>query len=154
MPQQTKALSKAEETYTKAIFNLTKEKGYANTMAIATALGVKPPSVTGMLRKLRKRKLINYERYRSITLTANGEALAEMLEHRHETIKQFLKILGVEERIADEDSCEIEHVVHNETMEKLTEFVAFTQGSPKSPRWLEHFKYYGKTGKRRCCKLV
>ncbi|MCP8311295.1 MAG: metal-dependent transcriptional regulator [Candidatus Methylarchaceae archaeon HK01B] len=143
-------LSKTEETYLERIYDLTKEKGYANVVDIAMALNVKPPSVTEMLQKLEKHNLVNYERYRGVTLTKKGEVLAKSLEQFHGTLRRFFEILGVDKTIADEDACEIEHSIHHETIEKLTKFLKFIQESPKHPKWLEHFRYYEKTGRYRC----
>lgn len=143
-------ISKTEETYLERIYDLIKEKGYANVVDIATVLNVKPPSVTSMLQKLDERNLVNYERYRGVTLTKKGEALGRSLENRHQTIRQFLEVLGVDKAIAEMDACEIEHTVHPETMEKLTKFLKFVQESPKSPKWLRHFRHYEKTGKHQC----
>ncbi|MCP8323207.1 MAG: metal-dependent transcriptional regulator [Candidatus Methylarchaceae archaeon HK02M2] len=142
--------SKAEETYLERIYELTKDKGYTNVVDIATVLKVKPPSVTEMLQKLQKHKLVNYKRYRGVTLTQKGKVYAKKLEQRHETIRKFLEILGVDETIADVDACEIEHIIHHETIEKLIKFLKFIQESPRSPKWLEHFRYYEKTSKHRC----
>jgi DtxR family Mn-dependent transcriptional regulator len=124
-----------------------KTHGFAAVTDIADQINVKPPSVTSMLQKLDSLGFVKYTRYRSVTLTQKGKALAGFLEKRHKSLKAFLKLIGVDEEIAEKDSCAIEHIVHPLTMEKLTKFVEFVENAPKTPQWLTHFKQYEKAGK-------
>jgi DtxR family Mn-dependent transcriptional regulator len=143
-------LSKTEESYLERIHELSKEKNYANVVDIAAAMNVKPSSVTYMLQKLDELGVVKYKRYRGVTLTQKGEALARSLNKRHKTLRNFLEILGVDKAIAEQDACEMEHSIHRETIDKLTKFLKFIEEAPKSPKWLEHFKHYEKTGKHPC----
>ena len=143
-------LSKTEESYLEKIYELVKEMGYANVVDIAEAVHVKPPSVTNMLQKLDEHGLVAYKRYRGVTITQKGEALATTLKQRHETLRSFFETLGVDHDIAEEDACEMEHTIHPETIEKLTKFLKFIQEAPKNQKWLDHFKHYDKTGKHKC----
>jgi len=65
-------------------------------------------------------------------------------------LRDFFIILGINEEVADEDACEIEHVVKQETMDRLTKFVEFVK-SHRDPMWLERFKEYYETGKLSEC---
>lgn len=139
------------EDYLEAIYKLILEKGQARISDISEALKIRPPSVTEMIQKLGKEGYIDYTPYKQIKLTRKGEEVARMVYRKHLTLKDFLKILGVEEGIAEEDACKIEHSLHPETVERLTKFVEFVQKAPKSPIWLEHFEYFYKTGKHPEC---
>jgi DtxR family Mn-dependent transcriptional regulator len=141
-------LSESEEGYVETVYSLIKEHGYARVADIAVALNVKPPSVTNMLQKLDEQKFVNYTRYRGVVLTPKGKLLAETLEKRHQALKKFLIMIGVNEENADRDACEIEHIINRETAEKFAKFVKFVQSAPQSPAFLEHFKHYDRTGKR------
>jgi len=141
-------LSESEESYVETIHSLIREHGYARVSDIAETLNVKPPSVTSMLQKLDEQKFVNYTRYRGVILTPKGKSLAATLERRHKALKQFLIMIGVREKTAEKDACEIEHKVNRETVEKLAKFVDFVQSAPQTPPFLEHFKDYYKTGKR------
>lgn len=141
-------LTKTMEQYLETIYDLQKKDGFATVTDIADAREVKAPSVTYVLQKLGDAGLVNYEKYRSVTLTPDGMEIAERLERIHETLKWFLELIGVDEETADEDACEIEHIVRPETVEKLTQFVQWVQGAPKSPKWLSHFREYQETGAR------
>lgn len=146
-------LTRSAEDCIEAIYKLIKERGYARISDISLILDVQPPSVTQMAQKLKDQGLVAYERYRYIKLTPNGEKLAKSVAYRHRTLTEFLKMLGVNEEMAEEDACRIEHYLHPETMERLTKLVEFIRTAPRRPEWLKHFKYYFKTGKRpRACK--
>ena len=145
---KTFALSESEQSYVETIHSLIKEHGYARVADIAATLNVKPPSVTSMLQKLDEQKYVNYTRYRGVILTRKGKTLAETLERRHKALKIFLTMIGVSEENAEKDACEIEHKINRETVEMLAKFVEFVQSAPRTLPFLEHFKYYYRTGKR------
>ena len=142
-----KRLSESMEDYLEIIYRLEEKKGFARTSDISSFFGHKPSSVTGMLQKLDEQALVNYEKYRGVTLTAKGKQLAKDVSRRHETLVSFLKVLGIDKEIAEEDACRIEHAVHKDTIERLRKFVGFVQKAPKDPKWLRHFEYFIKTGK-------
>jgi DtxR family Mn-dependent transcriptional regulator len=147
-PSKTEELSKSEESYVETIHSLIKEHGYARVADIADSLEVKPPSVTSMLQKLDEQKFVDYTRYRGVVLTEKGQLLAVTLERRHSAVKQFLIMIGVSEKNADKDACEIEHQINPETAEKLAKFVEFVQAAPQTPPFLKNFQRFEKTGKR------
>lgn len=144
--------SERTEDYLEALAQIIDEKGFAKVKDIAEELAVSPSSVTEMFQKLREHGYINYEKYRGVTLTENGLNIAMRTRKRHDTLREFLCILGVPESIANEDACRIEHVVNGETMKRLTKFVNFVRDFEESPRWLNHFKHYYTTGKHFSCK--
>jgi DtxR family Mn-dependent transcriptional regulator len=141
-------LSESEEGYVEAIYSLIREHGYARVADIAATLDVKPPSVTRMLQRLDEQKFVNYTRYRGVILTPKGKSLAETLARRHQALKEFLIMIGVREKSAERSACEIEHKIDSEIIEKLVKFVEFVESAPKTPPFLEHLKYYHRTGKR------
>lgn len=143
-----KGMTKAMEQYLESIYELQQKHGSASVTDIAEMRGVKAPSVTYVLQKLKKIGLVNYERYRSVSLTTKGKEIAEHLDRAHKTIKWFFCMIGIDEEIADDDACEFEHIANPETVEKLTQFVEWVKGAPKSPRWLEHFKEFQELGTR------
>lgn len=144
--------SERTEDYLEALAKIIDEKGFAKVKDISDELSISPSSVTEMFQKLKEQGFINYEKYRGVTLTKKGLDIAMRTKKRHETLREFLCILGIPESIANEDACRIEHVVNNETMKRLTKFVDFVQDFEESPRWLNHFKHYYTTGKHFTCK--
>ncbi len=116
-------LTQALEMYIKTIHELEEEFGAAAPSDIAEKLEVKAPSVTSALQKLDSLGMAEYHRYQHVNLTEKGRKIAKILDHRHRTLRDFLLFIGVEEEIALSDACEIEHVVHRETIEKLASFL-------------------------------
>jgi len=144
--------SKKTEEYIEVIFQIERRKGYARVTDISALLKVQPPSVTEMIQKLANKNLVKYEKYHRVTLTEKGREIAERLHERHRVLKEFLVLVGVNEEIADKDACEMEHVLHPETLEKLTKFVEFIRKAPKSPKWLKHFRYFLEKGEHPPCE--
>lgn len=117
-------LSASLENYLEAIFEVVSKKGAVRAKDIAHRLGVKAGSVTGALQALSEKKLINYAPYEVITLTSEGLQKARQIIRRHEVLKDFfVDILGVEEAIADEGACKLEHDIPKIAFERLVEFV-------------------------------
>jgi DtxR family Mn-dependent transcriptional regulator len=144
--------SERTEDYLEALATIIEKRVFAKVKDVAEDLSVSPSSVTEMFQKLKEKGYINYEKYRGVTLTEKGQKIADQTRKRHETLREFLCILGIPEDIANEDACRIEHVVNAETMKRLTKFVSFVQDFDESPRWLDHFKHYYATGKHFTCK--
>jgi len=140
------------EEYVEIILIIQNEKKRVQTNDVASALDVNPASVTEMFQKLSNEGYINYERYSGVTLTEKGRKIAIITKKRHETLKDFLMILGVDEKIADDDACRIEHNVDFQTMKKLRKFVKYAKMENVCSRWLDHFKYFDETGKYIECK--
>jgi len=135
------------EDYVELLYKLQKEKEPVHTNDIANVLDFNPSSVTEVFQKLSKEGYINYEKYCGVTLTKKGKKIAIATQKKHDTLKKFLKILGVGDKIANKDACKIEHVVNSETMKRLTKFVEFVQRFEEGSVWLDRFNYYYETGK-------
>ena len=111
------------EDYLEVIYELIRQKGYATAVDISESLSVSSPSVTKMLKRLDENKYLRYEKYRGISLTGEGVAVAENIRQKHGLLAEFLKMIGVDENIADVDAEGIEHHIHAETLKKLEVFV-------------------------------
>jgi len=81
--------------------------------------------------------LVVYERYRGLTLTDKGEKMAKFTQRKHVLISKFLRLLGIEEKTANEDAEGIEHHVHKETLNRIERFVEFANDHPN---WFETFE--------------
>ena len=133
-------LSRSMEDYLEAIYVLSREKGYARVMEIARALGVKPPSVTQMVRKMSEKGLVTFKRYGRIMLTEVGESVARRIIGRHRLLKAFLTALGVSNSVAEEDACAMEHVLHDETVRVFRRLAEFLLNAPDGLKCLECLK--------------
>ena len=111
------------EDYLEVIYELISQKGFATTVDISSYLNVSSPSVSKMLQRLNESGHINYEKYRGISLTEAGIAVAKNIHERHGVLADFLKMIGVEADTANRDAEGIEHHLHPETLKKLEEFI-------------------------------
>lgn len=134
------------EDYLRVIDEIVNKKGYARAKDIAEELGISPPSVTEMLKKLDRLGLVSYERYGAVTITEKGRGIARSVERRHETFIKLLRMLLVPEELARRDAHILEHGLSPKTIEQFTKFVEFVTNSPSYPmfirRWLELFRRY------------
>ena len=77
-------LTYTEENYLKAIFQLQEdEKGKISTNSIAERLSTTPATVSDMLQKLSAKKMVNYLKYNSVSLTASGKNKAVNVVRKH-----------------------------------------------------------------------
>ena len=124
-------LSSSLEDYLEAIFHIVAQKQAARGKDIAQRLGVNNSSVTGALRVLREKGLINYAPYDIITLTAEGKRISEGVVRRHEALRDFfVKVLSLEVELADKAACNMEHALPPKILVRLTRFVKFVESRP------------------------
>jgi DtxR family transcriptional regulator, manganese transport regulator len=84
-----------------------------------------------MVRRPAARRLLNYEKYRGFTLTVEGRAVAARIKTRHETLTQFLELLGLKPRTVEEEVEDIEHHLRPQTLDMLTKLVDFWKSHPE-----------------------
>lgn len=126
MAKKYEKLSASLEDYLEAIFNLSSENKVARSKDIAEVLGVSRASVTGALRTLSERKLVNYKPYGFATLTKTGAEAAARIVRRHNVIKSFfVDVLGVDKAVAQEAACKAEHALGPAIITRLLNFIEF-----------------------------
>ena len=108
--------SEVAEDYVEMIAELIIETGEARTVDLAARFGVTSPTVNAIIQRLQREDLVETRPYRSIFLTAAGQALADKAHDRHRIVRDFLLKIGVPETIAEEDAEGIEHHVSPETL--------------------------------------
>ncbi len=114
-------LTPAHEDYIEAIVELeeSQECSEVRSVDIATLLDVSKASVNKALQTLREAGYIEQERYGRITLTESGRAYGAEIWARHRTLRSFLTDeLGVNPEVANEEACEMEHAVSQDTMNR------------------------------------
>ena len=93
-------------------------------------MGCKRSSVTNALQRLSANGLINYQAYRPVTLTNEGEVTIAQLSRLHRIIEDFLKnILAFPNEIARKKACKLEHQLEKDTIERLKLFMDFLRSS-------------------------
>jgi len=122
--------SAAVEDYLERILELINSKGYARVVDIAAALKISQASVTNMVQRLDAEGLLKYEKYRGLVLTTAGETLARNIAHRHRLLTDFLRLLGVNDRVIHHDVEGMEHHVSPPTLRAIEGLTAALQRRP------------------------
>jgi len=117
-------LLESGEMYLETILILSKKKGFVRSIDIAEEMGYSKPSVSRAMSILRQGSYILTDPNGAITLTPAGLAIAEKIYERHTMLTAFLCYLGVDEKIAAEDACKIEHVISDEAFEAIKRHAA------------------------------
>lgn len=115
-------LGESLEDYLETVVILS-ESGKVRSIDVAKMLKVSKPSVNKAMNVLKVKGLIEQEAYGDIRLTPAGRDMAEEIFHRHKTIRAFLKnVLQVSEENAEKDACKIEHIISEETFQKIANY--------------------------------
>lgn len=144
--------SSSAEDYLEAILILSNDFGAAVRVTdLSKRLDVSKPSVSAAVKKLADAGYVEHEPYGSVTLTGAGRKRATEVAARHDLLHRFLvEILGVDEQIAQQDACRIEHDLSGQTMERLTGFVEFlTARDSEHGAWKDAFEKHIASGNRR-----
>jgi DtxR family Mn-dependent transcriptional regulator len=125
-------LSHTEENYLKAIFKLSEQDGSpASTNAISGEISTSAASVTDMVKRLSEKELINYEKYKGVTLTEAGRRIATHLIRKHRLWEAFLvDKLGFTWDEVHEIAEQLEHIKSLALVERLDQFLGFPKFDP------------------------
>ncbi len=126
-------LSQTEENYLKSLLHLTVEddRKEAGTNELAAYLSVKPASVNDMLKKLKEKELVLYEKYGKITLTAEGRKKAIEVVRKHRLWETFLyEKLSFSWDEVHEVAEQLEHIQSTKLVDKLDEFLNYPLYDP------------------------
>lgn len=139
MTSPAEPLSESLENYLEAILHIVDAKQAAKPRDVARELKVSNSSVTGALRSLAEKGLINYAPFEVVTLTPAGRAIAEIMAQRHRIFKDFfLNVLSIPPQDADRVACALEHVISPEIQERFVSFLRHVENAPLSgARWIE-----------------
>lgn len=125
------APNESAEDYLETILLLSKQLPVVRSVDIATALGYKKSSVSVAMKNLRGKNHITVTKQGYIYLTDSGKKIADAVYERHEWFTNWLISLGVEEKIASEDACKIEHILSKESFEAIKKAIPDIQSSKK-----------------------
>lgn len=119
-----KNIYESGEDYLETILILDERTKYVRSVDIAAELGYSKPSVSRAVSILKANGYITVEADGQIKLTKSGLKKAGEVYDRHRLIKQFFaEILGVNQVTAEEDACKVEHVISEETYQRLKAFM-------------------------------
>ena len=114
-------IRESAENYLETILILSqrKGKGEVRSIDIVNELEFSKPSVSVAMKNLRENGYITVDKDGYIRLTDKGLEIAEKMYERHTLLSQWLIKLGVDEKVAVEDACRMEHVISKESFEAL-----------------------------------
>lgn len=114
-------IHQSAEDYLETILILRERIGQVRSIDIATEMNYSKPSISVAMKKLRENGYIQVDSDGFITLTDSGYEIASNIYNRHQVLTDFFVSLGVDEKVAAEDACRIEHDLSEETFEKIRE---------------------------------
>ena len=109
------SLHESGQMYLEAIHVLLQKNEKIRAIDVGAYLGYSKPSVSRAIGILKKEDYVTLDTDGYITLTQSGKQIAEQLYERHTVLTNMLISLGVDESIATEDACRIEHVISDES---------------------------------------
>jgi len=117
-------LTASLEDYLEVICNYTNLNKNIRAIDISKELNVSRASVTEALKKLALKGYINYDRYEVLSLTEEGNKLAQQVVSKHIVLQKFFEEkLGLSSNEASENACKIEHVITDNAFQKIAEYI-------------------------------
>jgi len=116
-------ISESAEMYLETILVLSEKNTHVRSVDVVNKLNYKKSSVSVAMKNLREEGLIEMNSDGYLTLTSEGLTIAQTIFERHEFFSKWLIQLGVEEGIALEDACRIEHVISPESFQAIRKYV-------------------------------
>ena len=113
------AITPSGEDYLETILVLQKKLGMVRSVDVARHMEVSKPSVCHAVATLRDGGFLTMDEDHFLHLTDVGREVAEKIYERHCFFTEQLIAAGVDPRIAEADACRIEHVISNESFQKL-----------------------------------
>lgn len=124
-------ITHAEENYLKNIYHLQQSEGMVTTNDLAAVLQTKPASVTDMLKKLKAKKLLQYEPYKEFCLSTQGKKIALNIVRKHRLWEYFLvDKLKFDWDEVHEVAEQLEHVGSKKLVDKLDAFLNYPRFDP------------------------
>jgi DtxR family Mn-dependent transcriptional regulator len=127
------------EEYLEAVYRLEHEGPGVTTSGLASALGVAPASVSGMLKKLDKDGYVEYVARGEVKLTRKGLEVGVRVLRRHRLAERLLTdVLGMPWDEVHSEACMLEHAISQRVEDRLVEVLGDPQtcphGHPVPPR--------------------
>lgn len=115
-------IHESAEDYLETILILEERKPYVRSIDIVNEMGFSKPSVSIAMKKLRENGYIEMDVNGYITFLPKGRVIAERIYSRHKLLRKVLIAIGVSEETAADEACRIEHVIDDETFNKLNDY--------------------------------
>jgi len=114
----------SREMYLEVIYRLEHENGTARSIDIAKELNYSKPSISRAMGVLQKLGYVSHSLYGDVSLTKAGLKKAEKIYNKHKILTVFLTCtLGLDPEVAEQDACKIEHVISDQTVEAIENYL-------------------------------
>lgn len=123
MPVKKERYTAADENYLKAVYAISKQKGYARSIDVTEYLGVSKPSVSVAVRRLEEKGLLYTDEHMFLYLTEEGEKIGKDTFDKFDFLEESLVNLGIDRMTAMEDAHKMEHDLSDETFEALRNYL-------------------------------
>ena len=117
-------LYESGEMYLETILLLSAKLPVVRSIDISEELGYSKPSVSRAVKLLIEQGYLSADKNKFITLTNKGLTKASSIYNRHKVLAKALRQIGVSPENADADACRIEHIISDETFNKLKAFIS------------------------------
>jgi len=114
-----KPTTRSQEDFLEALLMLEEAGEPLETTRMAKKLGISKPAIHQMGHELINKGYITRIDYGDMSLTEEGRKIAKSILHRHQVLKDFLLSIGVDEQTAEDDGCEMEHIISEATFEAI-----------------------------------
>ena len=121
MDKRTVKLHASGEDYLEAILMLQKKLGMVRSVDVARHMEVSKPSVCHAVATLRNGGFLTMDKDHFLHLTDVGREVAEKIYERHCFFTEQLIAAGVAPKTAEADACRIEHIISDESFDRLKE---------------------------------
>lgn len=112
-------IQESGEMYLETILILSQKSPYVRSIDVGEYMGFSKPSVSHAMGLLRSGGYVNMDENGYLTLTEAGAELAGKIYERHRVLTRILTLLGVDEKVAAEDACKMEHIISDESFQAI-----------------------------------
>ena len=116
------------EDYLEAVLILQKKQDMVRSIDLARHMGFSKPSISHAVGVLKNGGFLTVDDDGFLHLTVIGREIAEKIYERHLFFTEQLVFMGVDRNIAEQDACRIEHVISDESFQKLKETLENERG--------------------------
>jgi len=123
--------SQTEENYLKALFTLADNDGEISLSDLSNALQVSTPTANSMIKNLHQQGLVNYEKYKPLSLTAKGKKEAAFVIRKHRLTEMFLvQKMGFGWEMVHEIAEQVEHIKSPAFFDRMDELLGHPTVDP------------------------
>ena len=142
-----KMLSHSAVHHLVTIAELLEERGYARVSDVSRRLEITRGSASITLKRLKERGLVTEDGRKFLGLSELGQKITHSVQMKKQVMLQlFTQFLGVDHKLAEQDTCKIEHLISAETTQQAAKLLRFLDsGKPEVKRFLQALERFGES---------